>query len=228
MASVSTYKLDTVLELKAPAPLWRFVAIMPALTNTNPITSTQAAMGMAPTTGPKSTFSNSCSPISVYVEDIEIPQLNISTTSRLYGGRSLNYPGRVAINGFSAIFYETENYIVTDYLTLWRNNVYNDRGNFGLPCDYKKSINIYVFDTKGVNTAMFTLSGVYPESPSGYNFSSVSSDRLKVNCSFSADFSTFHRGSVNSAESKIAQSTLGKNPIQLVQNAYNDLTNMFA
>lgn len=196
---IKTYKLDDILALRSPAPAWKYVAVLPELSNTNRVEGTAGAQGFNNLSSPKAVFSSKASLPGILVESFEVNHIGINSVQRFYSARTINFPGRMSVSSFTINFYETDTYQVTDYLALWRNNVVNDNANFGLPCDYKKDVRLFAFDYQGNYAAKFILSGVYPELVSSYSYDGTTSDRLKVSCTFSVDFSVFIKS--NSASS---------------------------
>ena len=202
-----TFKYKDVQALNAPALSWRYVVSLPYLVDTNPIalnnnylssTLNPSSIGdiITSATSLVSDVQNfiPSKPVDVFITGIDLPQIGISSTSRYYSGRSINFPGRLSVENFNMSFYEDENYTVTKYLQTWMNNVCNSMGNYGIPdglLGYKKRLIVSAFDTTGKETGTWELRGVYPEKPSGYEYSSENNDRLKVGCSFSCDYVNF-------------------------------------
>lgn len=223
---IKTYKLQDALALRAPAPAWKYVAVLPELSNTNPLETTANAQGYNNISSPKAKFSSKASLPGILVESFEVSHVGINSVQRFYSARTINFPGRLSVSSFTINFYETDTYQVTDYLSLWRNNVVNDNANFGLPRDYKKDVFLFAFDFQGNNTAKFILSGVYPENVQAYSYDGTSSDRLKVGCTFSVDFSVFVKGRASSSTNEFKVVSLDDS-LAKARKGYNQFMNMF-
>lgn len=178
------YTRAVTYDMNAPSEDWHYRVILPKLIPGN---KTKASLNW------ESKVDAETDDMGIYVEGIDIPSIGITSNPRKYCGRDINYPGRVNVDSFNVRFYEDRKYLTTNYLTMWRQLVVNDAGDYGLPVDYKKVIKCYAYDSFGFKHILFKMHGCYPEKASGYSYAGSNNGRIIVNCSFSCDWVAIER-----------------------------------
>lgn len=143
---------------------------------------------------------------SEYVEDMELPLMNIGAVGRHSAGSQTFYPGENNTASFNMTFYEDVSYLSTTYLLAWQALVVDGDGNYGLPHagvggGYKKDITFKAFDGKNGVAMEGVLHGCWPSAPTGLSFSSQASERIRINCSFSVDYTEINKNTANGNDS---------------------------
>lgn len=109
---------------------------------------------------------------------------------RFTNGSNAYYPGITDIDGMSISFYETHDLRVSKWLNDWRLMVFDKTdGSYGMPADYKKTINIgYIDPTTGKESHNADYIGMWPTDKGPFNLDySDDSGHLMVEAQFSVD-----------------------------------------
>ena len=84
-------------------------------------------------------------------------------------------------------FYEDVAVSVSKYLNVWRSKVVDERGYYGLPPDYKKTMHIFRHRPDGRPNVLYKCIGCWPASIDDENFTSSGSEQETLNVTFSTD-----------------------------------------
>lgn len=151
-----------------PAPSWRWLVNMPTINGSrlNPL----------------------------YVEEIELPFLNVGSTPRYSGGGREYFPDVSEVSAVNITFYEDVHYTTMKYLMRWRKLVVDPVTKYyGLPQGvdgYKMRINWEMYDgVKNVPVFKGYLDNAWPTEITPWSLNFSSSDRIKISHSFSVDAS---------------------------------------
>lgn len=128
-----------VKALHRPAPAWLWVLKLPPLPEEKQVSK-----------GPKNPLLKAISKFLsaapdtriIMCEEIELPvNINIGTQDRYYNGRMTTFAGLPSLTNVKATFYESEDYLTTDYFRKWQNEIYNPETRvYGVPASYGKDI----------------------------------------------------------------------------------------
>ena len=184
---IKAISFSDVKNMNRPAPTWCWNLIMPPI----------PGEGQIAEEGPKNpllkTLSKflSAAPDSriILCESIDIsPIITLGTQDRYYNGRMTAFPSLPSVPPVSAVFYETEDYMTTDYFRKWSYEVYNpDTRVYGMPAKYGKDIEFLALpptDQTEVSRYMsIILKKAWLKDISKYSYGATT-DRVKVHVEF--------------------------------------------
>lgn len=129
-------------------------------------------------------------PIMLRAMEVELPLPKIDTEQIEVQGRKIDMPAGSSTSSFNCTFLESKDFTVTKYFQAWMNCVYNpSTGVYGLPYHssgygFARDLNLYVFDTVGIQVGKGKLYGCFPTGISGLKFDSKL-QLIKVSVDFS-------------------------------------------
>ena len=129
-------------------------------------------------------------PIMLRAMEVELPLPKIDTEQIEVQGRKIDMPAGSSTSSFNCTFLESKDFTVTKYFQAWMNCVYNpSTGVYGLPYHssgygFARDLNLYIFDTVGIQVGKGKLYGCFPTGISGLKFDSKL-QLIKVSVDFS-------------------------------------------
>lgn len=155
---------DIGLGLLDPAPSWRWIAEMPSIDGAPNVSK-------------------------FVIESVTATHPKIPSTGRFGGGTNRYYPQMNDIDGTSMTFYETSEYDATRYLYSWQRLVLHPNGCYGLPKDYKKFMQINLYDNADDSSPKLQvrLNGIWPTDIGSFDLNYTESGRRTVTANFSVD-----------------------------------------
>lgn len=143
-----------------PAIGWRFTAIMPADFGTVP---------------------------PHYIDKCSLTQTMIEAAGTYNVGGQMYFPKDRNVDAMTMTFYEDLTYTVYKYFQTWRNRVLDNNGNYGLPVNYKRTIQVIMNDYAGSDALTVTYNGCWPTRPADMTPDGETSGRIIATCLFSVD-----------------------------------------
>jgi len=126
-----------------------------------------------------------------YVEEIA-PSIPEISAEAFHVENSKRYdPGFEDVSSFTATIYEDDKGAAMAWFLRWRAAVSSD-GFYGRPSEYKRAIHLTLQDAKGNVATTATADGCWPTTASPYTMQSESSDRLRLEVTFSVDAVTWN------------------------------------
>lgn len=125
--------------------------------------------------------------ISDYVEEVTLPSVKVDSKQVFRQGIFVNYAKTESTGSLTLKLYETADLIAYRFFRLWKNQVRDPQGNYGLASDYKGKIQLTPIDADRSSTRMFEARGVFPTSLSGYHFSGGQTERVAAEIEMSCD-----------------------------------------
>lgn len=125
----------------------------------------------------------------VIAETLTFTHPSIPSQGRHGGGTMTYFPDFNNIASSSITLYEDQYYSALFYIMSWRNLVIDQEGNYGLPIEYKRNIDIEIYSIfdSSEPTIVGTLYGVWPSEISAFEYSYEGQDRIKLQVDFSVD-----------------------------------------
>lgn len=96
-----------------------------------------------------------------YIDTIDMPELTIEAMSQKRNGKAVHYASFPAINTFQmGVYADTagESFNMVNY---WLRSTYRNDKYFGLPRDYKRSVQVYVYDPTRKVVVDFLIKGCF-------------------------------------------------------------------
>lgn len=132
-------------------------------------------------------------PPATYLEVASLPHMNAGVNQVFVQGRYNYYPKSFDVTAFDVTFYEDKDFRVYNFLQLWRNLVQvwqgpsDQWGNYGLPKDYKQTLNFFLLDYQGLAALQIRYEGVWPMVIANFDLHNDVSDRIRTHVTFAAD-----------------------------------------
>lgn len=77
-------------------------------------------------------------------ETVEAVFRGVSSKARYAQAKSQHFPDASEIDTLNITFYETYDFEITKYLYAWRHKIRNERGFYGMPHTYEKTIYVHM------------------------------------------------------------------------------------
>lgn len=184
---IKNVTFNDVRSLYRPAPSWRWVLSLP------PLPSAQGPVKPGPKNPLLKAISKflSAAPDSriIMCEEIEVsPNWTLGKQDRYYNGRMTTFPNLPSLPPVTATFYESEDYMTTDYFIKWQNEVCNPKTRiYGLPASYGRDIEFIalpVTDQEDVSRYFsIVFKKAWPCELSKFNYGHTT-DRIKLQVEF--------------------------------------------
>ncbi|AQT28611.1 putative tail tube protein [Erwinia phage vB_EamM_Yoloswag] len=96
-------------------------------------------------------------------EEVGLPFPVFQQKSKEVATTSTSWPSATSVEGFTAQFSLDEKLAVIKYYTAWQNLIQNPyTGGFRLPSQYKKNLQVALFNTQGTQVMVHELRSVWP------------------------------------------------------------------
>lgn len=129
---------------------------------------------------------------SLYIVDVSVPQMEITTEQTQLKGSEVARPTGARTNDIVLTFVEDERYKIQNLLHQWRRIIYDPfTGLFGLPADYMTDITVSMLDKNNDISANFILRNCFPTSAPSLDLAYNTSDFVTVSQSFSVQWIDF-------------------------------------
>lgn len=186
--------LNTVRSiLSGVAPNWRFLAVMPEVTQQVPAHYQYSAGGASYSSSGASLLSKPQIPNAV-LQSVDIPPVTVDTDQRFGQGTKIYVARFISTATITLNFYEDEYYNISKYLWAWHLESVDGYNLYGMPFEYKKQIQVYAFDsrTNYAPVMVTTFIDCFPTNPiGGLSYSQDASGFLTVSCEFTIDNQDF-------------------------------------
>lgn len=185
------YTLQQVNARADPAPSWRFRVALPTDVATNPF-GAGSEVGNAFGAG-------SSDMINMRAEMVDVNHTYLDMQPSYVQGTQIHYPRAYTIDPIDITFYEDVNYTAFKFFTTWRNKIVDRNGNYGLPKDYKRTIDIFMQDYAGNEPMQFRYLGCWPMRVHAFQLNGEATDRVRTAVTFSVDQGGQYIGSTGGA-----------------------------
>lgn len=172
-----------------PTPSWRFYCTLPTVDGTSLNGQT----------------------LAFYVERISAPQVGASFEPAPFNSGERQFPNMRTIGQITMTLAEDTNYSVIQYLRAWKNLIVDDNGNYGLPSNYKKQIQLQPLDETGASNFTFSWQGCAPTQVDAYDFDGSVSKHVSCNVVFVVD--SMDPFSVSSTSTSSTQTSSGASSV---------------
>lgn len=193
----NTYSIPTIEQtrnvLKSVAPKWRFLAIMPEVTQEVTTNYDFSNNGGAAYYSGANRLSRAQIPNAV-CESVDIPQVTVDTDQRFGQGTKINVARFLSSGNITLNFYEDDAYNVSKYLWAWHLENIDDYNLHGLPYNYKKPISVWIFNSLSNSSPVTIVDFIdcFPTNPiGGLSYSQNENGFLIVSCEFTVDNQSF-------------------------------------
>jgi hypothetical protein len=125
--------------------------------------------------------------LSFYVERITLPIKGVAYEPAAFNAGERKFPAARTLDTLGITFIEDTSYNVFQYLMAWKQAVVDDYGNFGLPKDYKKKIQLDSLDEQGNVILSFSYSYCSPTRIDSIDFDGTATKFVQINAYFEVD-----------------------------------------
>jgi len=123
------------------------------------------------------------------IEEISARYWQIDTEQRFYAGNRHTYPGYRDPGQITLTLFEDTNYSSWDMIVNWMDQIIDKDGNYGVPADYARNINIYAFD--GINRTSprltLTYENCWPTNTGEQNYAYGNNGRVRWSVPFAVN-----------------------------------------
>lgn len=162
MPAINFKDLDEAIK---PIPAWRFYTTLPNF-------------GGSSSGGQK---------LSFLVETFMAPNVGVTFEDAAFNAGTRSFPSSRTVDQIQIQLAENTSLDVLNYLRDWKNKIVNDRGDFGLPSEWKKDISIELMDETGQVIDKLSWYGCGPTRVDALTFDSMSSRHISINVTFVVD-----------------------------------------
>ncbi|MDE2589079.1 MAG: hypothetical protein KGL95_05385 [Patescibacteria group bacterium] len=121
---------------------------------------------------------------NLYIQAVSFPPNQLQSEQRYRGGLYVHFPKFADVQGMNVSFYETQGYIVSQFLNQWFSLIFHDDGTFGIPVDYMGSAVLRLYDFTGQKRLTITAAGAWPRMRTNYDLMYNQSNMTHVSCDF--------------------------------------------
>lgn len=155
---------------------------------------------------------------NIYVREINFGFNFYDYEQRYRNGIYYTFPRHAQTHPVSVVFYEPQNFLVTQYLNSWRLKIRNNKGQYGIPNQYLGGIIFRSYDYTGLLQLVVKISGCWPlaQQPIMYQYSQ--SGPVTTACDFSINnVEILYSGGI--IGTLLGQGASGLSGINLIGNA---------
>jgi hypothetical protein len=125
---------------------------------------------------------------SVYIEELQIPLIQVDNKPVYRSGYMLNYSGTVSTGNSTIKLYNDRSGRALRFAQSWLNLIHSQStGNFGLPSEYKKTIRVYIRDTKQQAVYIIDMLGCWPTSINQSQLTGGAAELIPISMDLSVD-----------------------------------------
>lgn len=123
-----------------------------------------------------------------YIDAVQTSSLRAQTRTVYRAGIDKNYAGPLSVDNLTISLYTDSSGKAPKFASSWFYAVYDQRnGNFRLPKEYKKNIQVVFFDSAKIALYSFTFVGCYPTSLPSYSLEGGNPTPLSTQLDLSVD-----------------------------------------
>jgi hypothetical protein len=102
---------------------------------------------------------------SVYIESMQLPNIQFEMDHRYFHGRNLSYAAKILTDNLSIQLYNDRTGFAAALVSSWAEETFvTESGGFKLPIEYKKSVYVRVHDAKHRQVYSLMFNGCFPTS----------------------------------------------------------------
>jgi hypothetical protein len=125
--------------------------------------------------------------LSFLVERVQLPIVGVAFEPSPYNAGERKFPAARTLDVVGISFIETSKYQVLNYMWAWKRLVVQENGNFGMPANYKKPIQLDAFNQQGIRTRSFRYPYCAPSRIDNLEFDGSGTKAITVNVVFEVD-----------------------------------------
>ncbi len=126
-------------------------------------------------------------PIQVYANQVSISQRGIESEMSYQAASNRIFPGVFRIEAITITFIEQRQFPVMKYIRKWQEKIVDQKGYYGLPKDYKRTITIYPLDTKGADAVKIPYANCWPAQVASFDLDGSQTGFVSHAVSFESD-----------------------------------------
>jgi hypothetical protein len=123
-----------------------------------------------------------------YIDAVQTASLRIQPRTVYRSGIEKNYAGPLSVDNLTISLYTDRTGKAVKFASSWFNATYNSRnGDFRLPKEYKKNVQVVFFDPAKIALYTFTFIGCFPSSLPSYTLDGNGSNPIVTQLDLSVD-----------------------------------------
>lgn len=132
---------------------------------------------------------NSIEPIpSIYIEELQIPLVQIDNKPVYRSGHMINYSGVVSTGNSTLKLFNDRSGRALRFAHSWLDLIHSQStGDFGLPSEYKKTIRVFIRDTKQEDVYIIDMLGCWPTSINQSQLNGGAAELIPITMDLSVD-----------------------------------------